>query len=69
MAESYPNGQKTLWGKREIARYEQFLLFPQRFQKACFPGASKGVSVWEWVKGALEQVFMKISQTNYYFNP
>ena len=22
---------KTLWGKREIARYEQFLLFPQRF--------------------------------------
>ena len=29
-------------GKREIARYEQFLLFPQCFQKACFPGASKG---------------------------
>ena len=21
------------------------------FQKACFPGASKGVIVWEWVKG------------------
>ena len=35
--------------KREIARYEQFLLFPQCFQKACFPGASKGVIVWEWV--------------------
>ena len=32
-------------GKGEIARYEQFLLFPQCFQKACFPGASKGVSV------------------------
>ena len=30
-------------GKGEIARYEQFLLFPQCFQKACFPGASKGV--------------------------
>ena len=29
-------------GKGEIARYEQFLLFPQCFQKACFPGASKG---------------------------
>ena len=28
-------------GKGEIARYEQFLLFPQCFQKACFPGASK----------------------------
>ena len=32
-------------GKREIARYEQFILFPQCFQKACFPG----VIVWEWV--------------------
>ena len=37
-------------GKGEIARYEQFLLFPQCFQKACFPGATKGVIVWEWVK-------------------
>ena len=37
-------------GKGEIARYEQFLLFPQCYQKACFPGASKGVIVWEWVK-------------------
>ena len=38
-------------GKGEIACYEQFLLFPQCFQKACFPGASKGVTVWEWVQG------------------
>ena len=36
-------------GKGEIAHYEQFLLFPQCFQKACFLGASKGVIVWEWV--------------------
>ena len=36
-------------GKGEIARYEQFLLFPQCFQKACLQGASKGVIVWEWV--------------------
>ena len=36
-------------GKVEIARYEQFILFPQCFQKACFPGASKSVIVWEWV--------------------
>ena len=36
-------------GKGEIARYEQFLLFPQCFQKACFLEASKGVIVWEWV--------------------
>ena len=37
-------------GKGEIARYEQFLLFPQCFQKACFPGAPKGVVVREWIK-------------------
>ena len=37
-------------GKGEIACYEQFLLFPQCFPKACFPGASKDVIVWEWVK-------------------
>ena len=35
-------------GKGEIACYEQFLLFPPCFQKACFPGVSKGVIVWEW---------------------
>ena len=50
------NGRKlSKWeentvGKGEIARYEQFLLFPQCFQNACFPGASKGVIVWEWDK-------------------
>ena len=37
-------------GKGEIARYEQFLLFPQCFQKVCLPRASKGVIEWEWVK-------------------
>ena len=42
-------------GKGEIARYEQFLLFPQCFQKAFFPGASKGVIVWEWVKKEKER--------------
>ena len=36
-------------GKGEIARYEQFLLYPV-FTKGLFPGASKGVIVWEWVK-------------------
>ena len=36
-------------GMGEIARYEQFLVFPQCFQKACFPRVSKGVIVWEWV--------------------
>ena len=44
-------------GKGEIARHEQFLLFPQCFQKACIPGASKGVIVWEWVKTVSTYVF------------
>ena len=42
--------EKTM-GKREIASYKQFLLFPQCFQKTSFPGVSKGVIVWEWVNG------------------
>ena len=49
MAESYPKRVENTVGKGEIALYEQFLLFPQCFQKARFPGASKGVVVWEWV--------------------
>ena len=36
-------------GKGEIARYEQFILFPQCFQKVCFQRVSRGVIVWEWV--------------------
>ena len=39
---------ENIVGKGEIAHYEQFLFFPQCFQKAS--GASEGVIVWEWVK-------------------
>ena len=46
-------------GKGEIARYKQFLLFPQCFQMACFPGASKGVIVWEWVKKTMASHMME----------
>ena len=42
---------KDTAGKGEIARYQQFLLFPQCFQKACFQEPSKDVIVREWVKG------------------
>ena len=44
-----PKREENNVGKEEIAHYEQFLLFPQCFQKDFFPGASKGVTVWEWV--------------------
>ena len=54
MEESYPKQVENNVGKGEIARYEQFLLFPQCFQKACFPGASKGVIVLEWVNGSFQ---------------
>ena len=47
----------------EIACYERFLLFPQCFQKACLPRASKGVIVWEWVKytitSFIESIFIQ----------
>ena len=29
----------------------------QCFQKACFPGASKGVTVWEWVNPFWEKLY------------
>ena len=40
---------ENIVGKGEIAHNEQFLLFPQCFPKVCYPGASKGVIVWEWI--------------------
>ena len=49
--------------KAEIAHYEQFLLFPQCFQKACFPEASKCVVVWEWVNGLI------VTEPGFYFTP
>ena len=56
-------------GKGEIARYEQFLLFPQCFQKACFPGASKGVIVWEWVKENTQEIeLLALCHTNKSFD-
>ena len=44
-------------GKGEIACNKQFLLFPLCFEKACFPGASKGVIVWEWVKALIFKIW------------
>ena len=51
-------------GKGEIARYEQFLLFPRCFQKACFPGASKDVIVWEWVNPIPKIKILRAVQLN-----
>ena len=53
--------------RKHCARYEQFLLFPQCFQRACFPEASKGVIVWEWVKAKWIIVFSKKYPNFYHF--
>ena len=52
--------------KGEMARYEQLFLFQQCFQKACFPGASKGVIVWEWVKEYFKPVMALLSSSACY---
>ena len=73
------NGRKlSKWventvGKGEIARHEQFLLFPQCFQKACFPGASTGVIVWKWVSSetkdkAIDMLTFQANFTNQEIN-
>ena len=50
MAEGSPNWHKNTVGRGEIARYEQFLLFPQCFQKTCTADTYKPGLVWEKVK-------------------
>ena len=50
------NGKKfSKWventvGKGEIARYEQFLFFPQCYQKTCTADTKKQVLVWKRIK-------------------
>ena len=55
--------------KRVENNFEQFLLFPQCFQKACFTGASKGVIVWEWVKSQfiLQTILVSILSRIFFF--
>ena len=54
MEENYPNRRKTLWEKEKLLVKSNFS-FSQCFQKACFPGASEGVIVWEWVNLSRQQ--------------
>ena len=42
------NRAENTVGKGENSGYQHFFLFPH-FEKASFPGTSKGVTVWEWV--------------------
>ena len=44
-------------GKEEIAHHEQFLLFPQCFQKACCPEASKVSMCGNWLSDLGKEAF------------
>ena len=50
MAEGPSKWLENTVGKGEIACYEQFLLFPQCFQKTCTAGTKKQGLVLERVK-------------------
>ena len=50
MAGTYPKGVENTVGTGEIARYEQFLLFPQCFQKTSTAYTLKTGLVWERAK-------------------
>ena len=49
-----PKQVENTVGKGEIARYEQFLLFPQCFRKACTADTKKPGLVWERVNLLLD---------------
>ena len=52
MAESFKQVENTV-GVGEIAHYEQFLLFPQCFQKTCTADTLKPGLVWERARRSL----------------
>ena len=54
---------ENIVGKGENAGYQHFLLFPQCFEKASLPEASKGVILWEWVNPLPNRFFFRLVQT------
>ena len=61
-------GVENTVGKGEIACYGQFLLFPHCFQNACFPWASKGVLVWEWVNSLPNDKILDVTKFKAEYN-
>ena len=55
MAESFQTGRKHCENRRNCS-LRAISPFSQCFQKACFPEASKGVIVWEWVNGTFKVI-------------
>ena len=58
----FSEGEENTAGKGEIARYEQFLLFPQCFQKTCTADTQKPGLVWERVNNDNHQRVTKYQQ-------
>ena len=54
MAESSPKPIENTVRKGEIARYEQFLLFPQCFLKTCAADTQKPGLVWDRVNHTIQ---------------
>ena len=55
MGRQFSDCVENIAGKEEIARYEQFLLFPQCFQKLSVVDALKCVSMDQRVKSPFPQ--------------
>ena len=55
MGIQFSNRVENIAGKEEIARYEQFLLFPQCFQKVCV-FVFEALNEYLWSKG-LNRIF------------
>ena len=49
-------------GKGENAGYQHSLLFAC-FEKASFPGMSKGVILWEWVNASAKSILPRAART------
>ena len=58
----FPKRIENTVGKGEIARNEQFLLFPQCFQNTCMVDMQKQGLVWEMVKAFVAQTVKCIIQ-------
>ena len=59
MAENFSKRVEKTVGKGEIARHEQFLLFPQYFQRTCNADTFKPGCAWERAKRREEKDFSK----------
>ena len=58
MKEQYLIDNENIVVKGEIAHHEQFVLFPQCFQKLSTTEASESVYLWERVKYACHYLFL-----------